>query len=121
MQNKILVVIDVLIPLTLFSDLNKHPLIAPTSVKNKIKIRKRLVGKSGLDNIEILRNQINTLSHKEIKSFHNFKFRKFRRSIMLGNYKSLWKAVKLSKDRNTVNLSNVMCENKFEIIPAELP
>ena len=52
----------------------------------------------------------------EIKAhFHNKTKKNVRRSIIPGNTKSLWKAVKVAKDTNTNELPNTMHQHGTQI------
>ena len=119
-ENKLIGVVDVLVPLVDFVNNNvKSTLISPL-IRNKLNKRKRFLKKQKTDPTLERHLHIKTLN-KEIKN-HFFKLKrdKIRRGILPGNSKSLWSAVNLAKDINIKGLPETMFINKVKVAPIKL-
>ena len=78
-------------------------------------MRKKLLAKTKSSPNDNLRIRINNLN-KEIRlHFQNLKLNSIQRTIIPGNSKSLWKAVKIAKDINTNDIPKVMYRNGEKI------
>ena len=114
-ENKLLAVIDNLVPLTSFSNHITTKQTLPASIKSKINLRKRLIASFRSSKCAVTKTRLSVVN-KEIKSyFKNIRSNKVRKTIIPGNTKSLWKAVRLAKDQNTANLPKSMLSEGTEI------
>ena len=110
-ENKLLRVVDDLVPLSCFSDKISTKNSLPDSVRNKINRRKRLLRRFKVEKSPIIKSQI-TMLNKDIKKYYyNLQSCKVRKLIKPGDTKSLWMAVKMAKDTNQDNLPKTMYEN----------
>ena len=120
LENKIINIIDGLIPLSAMTSDVRNQSSTPR-IKNLMNVRKRLVKKLRTDKSADLRIRVQELN-KEIKRFFNTKKTvNVRRVIKPGNCQSLWKAVKIAKDVNLDSLPKSMSENNIEIPNEILP
>ena len=122
LEQKILTITDQIVPYVPFINNASVKSLQPNSaMKKKLNLRKRLIKISRTNPNDPLRIRINNLN-KEIKShFHNQKYNNIQRSIIPGNSKSLWKAVKISKDENINEIPNVMFKNGSKINKFDIP
>jgi hypothetical protein len=114
-ENKLLGVVDILIPLSCYSDkiTSKHTL--PSVIKNKCNLIKRLLKTYRSKRDEASKEKLRQADH-EIKSFfYNLQSNKVRKAIMPGNTRSLWNAVKIAKDTNTNELPKTIFRDSHEI------
>ena len=119
-ENKLINVVDSLIPMSLESNNAKIEKVTPR-IKNLINLRKRLVKKMRTNKSPEIRERVKALN-VEIKSyFSNKKNEQVRRTIKPGNSQSLWKAVKIAKDVNLDSLPKSMYESNIEIPRDMLP
>lgn len=120
-ESKLLKVVDDLIPVTKFSDTVTSKQTMPSSIKNKYNKRKRLLRIYRLKRDEISKARLKQIN-SEIKIYHNnLQSCKIRKSIVPGNTKSLWNAVRLAKDTNTTTLPNILFRNNQELCEELIP
>ena len=120
-ENKIINIVDSLIPIVPFSNNTYCVEQPPPHVKRKLNIRKRLLKRQKTSNTPALSARIKTLN-KEIRDFFQVKkSKKVRKTIIPGNTKSLWTAVKIAKDVNVSHLPETFYENNQEIQRESLP
>ena len=106
-ENKLVNIVDSLV---LFSDFKGNNLAlkpCPT-IKRKLNLRNRLLKLLKTRPTLDLRNRIKSLNVEICNHFHSIKRNDVRRRIIPGNSKSLWNAVKLSKDSVIDPLPNIM-------------
>ncbi len=119
-ENKIIKIVDMLIPMSSESISVKKQTCTPR-IKNLMNLRKRLVKKMRDDKSVELRCRVRTIN-SEIKGFWNAnKNKQVRRTIKPGNSQSLWKAVKIAKDLNLDSLPRSMYEDDQEVQSEVLP
>ena len=118
-ENVIINVIDDIVPIVPFVNNSVKEKLSPT-LKNLLNKKKRLLKK---------RNQNNFVGHLDLKSLGNQirtvirdeKIAKVRRGIVPGNSKSLWDAVKRSKDINSNNLPDTLTLDGNKVNKNDLP
>jgi hypothetical protein len=120
-ENKIIKIVDLLIPITPFTN-NTYCVERPLShIERMLNIRKRLLKQQKTSNTPALCAQLETLN-KEIRDlFQKKKSKKVCKTIIPGNTQSLWKAVKIAKDVNVSHLPKTFYENNQEIPRDSLP
>ena len=120
-ENKILEVVDNLIPMqVMYNGIECNPK-PPSNIKHKINIRKRLLQRYKINKTCELKTEIKILD-KHIKQYFNEnKSRRVRKIIIPGNTNSLWKAVKTAMDINVSNLPKTLFEKKIEVPTEDLP
>ena len=121
-ENSILPIIDELVPYTEFSNnITLQSTVVPRFIKTKISTRKRLLSKlKSRPNTE-LNERVKNLNF-EIKNFFKIKKRNsIQRSIIPGNPKSIWNAVKVAKNTNVANIPSTMYLDGIQIQNNELP
>ena len=121
-EQKLLTVVDTLVPYVPFTNNASVKSLKPNStIKSKLNLRKRLIKSARSNPSNLIRIRINNLN-KEIKShFYNQKMNNVQRSIIPGNSKSLWQAVKISKDMNTNEIPKVMYKDGILIKQENIP
>ena len=118
-ENVIINVIDDIVPIVPFVNNSVKEKLSPT-LKNLLNKKKRLLKKrnqntfNGHLDLKSLGNQIRTLIRDE-------KIAKVRRGIVPGNSKSLWDAVKRSKDINSNNLPDTLTLDGNKVNKNDLP
>ena len=118
-ENVIINVIDDIVPIVPFVNNSVKEKLSPT-LKNLLNKKKRLLKKRNQNNFEghldlkSLGNQIRTVIRDE-------KIAKVRRGIVPGNSKSLWDAVKRSKDINSNNLPDTLTLDGNKVNKNDLP
>ena len=120
LESKLIEITDIIAPLQIQQTKNHKNNHAPPHIKNKINKRNRLTKKlkSHLNPTSI-RNEIKSLN-KDIKSyFHKIQAKNVCKSIIPGNSKSLWDAVKKAKDLNIDNLPETLFLNKIKQNPKD--
>ena len=110
-ENKLLKVVDELVPITQFSDKISIKKTLPDVIKNKLNRRKRLIKRNRVLRCPIVKSQINEMNNYIKKYYHNLQSCKVRKLIKPGNSQSLWKAVNTAKDINPDSLPKSMYEN----------
>ena len=121
-EQKLLTVIDKILPYTPFTNnVSVRSLKPTTHLKSKINLRKKLLKKSRLVPSDSIRIRINQLN-KEIKCHYNqMKYNSIQRSIIPGNSKSLWRAVKIAKNVNVSEIPKLMFKNGQKINKENIP
>ena len=114
---KLIQIVDEIAPFELEKDIVTSKIIPPTHIKNKMNRRSNLIKKINANpsNSLTIRQNIKTLD-KQIKSFfHHVKTKNVRRGLKPGNSKSLWDAVKKSKNCNTDSIPHTLFYNNEKI------
>jgi hypothetical protein len=119
-ENKLINVVDSLIPVTEFvSNLTKKSVL-PLFIKRKINKRKKLLKQYKYNKCIQTKNQVKILD-KEIRSHFNIsRTNNVRKAITPGNTKSLWQAVKIARDVHTSNYPNEMFASNVQVPKSEL-
>ena len=87
----------------------------PRTIKNKINRHDRLLKKTIANNTPEKKSLLKCLN-SEIKNYFNqIKSKKVRRSLVSGNSKSLWDAVKIASDVNVAGLPDTLYQNGNEL------
>ena len=120
-ENKLINVVDGLIPITKFTNNTECNQSLPPRIKNILNIRKRLLKKLRVDRSLDLKSKIKELDRQIKMHFHENKAKKVRRTIIPGNTNSIWKAVRIATNINATNLPKTLFENKEEIPNIEVP
>ena len=114
-------IIDELAPLVDFTNNTKVEANPPVKIKSKINLRKKLLIRLKRSPTPELKLRVKNLNI-EIRSFYlNQKKSAVQRSIIPGNSKSLWNAVKVAKNTNVSKLPPIMSLNGQTIPENELP
>ncbi len=119
-ENKLLKVIDDLVPITEFSDKTVIKKTLPDAIKTKLNRRKRLIKRNRVLRCPIVKCQINEMNRDIKKYYHNLHSSKVRKLIKPGDTLSLWKAVKTAKDINPNSLPKSMFLNGVVINQEDL-
>ena len=121
-EASLLPIIDDLIPMAPFINNCTSNSIKPSrAIKRKLNLRKRLLRSIKTNPTNELRTRINNLNLEIKNHFHCKKSNSVRRNIIPGNSKSLWDAVKISKDINAPKLPETMYLNNLPISNKDLP
>jgi hypothetical protein len=114
-ENKLINVVDTIIPLAKFINNSICRKSIPSSVKNKIIRRKRLLKSFKLRQSVETKANIRALD-KEIRDhFNTIRIKNIRRSIVPGNTQWPWRVVKIACDVNVTTMPNQMYSNKNEV------
>ena len=120
-EQKLLPVIDKILPYTPFSNVRVSSLSPPPYLKSRINLKKKLLKSSHLFPSDSNRIQLNNIN-KEIKyHFKELKYESIQRSIVPGNSKSLWKAIKIAKNMNICEIPKIMYKNGNLINKENIP
>ena len=120
-ESKLVEIVDIIAPLQPLHQIEKNRSRPPPHIKNKLNKRNRLLKKLKNDPNHETRSVIKQLN-KEIKQyFYIQKSNQVRRSILPGNSKSLWDAVRIAKDQNAPALPDNMSVNETIIENCNLP
>ena len=87
----------------------------------KINLRKRLLNSLKTSPSNILRDRIKNLNIEIKNHFMYEKTKTLQRSIIPGNSKSLWKAVKIAKNTNSDEIPNEMTVENTKVNFESLP
>ena len=121
-ENIIINIADQLAPLTPFKATPKlDKIIPPNVIKSKINLRKKLLNKIRSNPSNIIRDRIATLNFEIKHYFANIKTNSIRKKIIPGNSKTLWDAVKISKNINIPSIPANMKLNNITVENNELP
>ena len=115
-------IVDALAPLEPSNNSNKgskHK--SNLNINRKINLRRKLLHKIKITPTNETRDRIKHLNTEIRSHFTTLKMTTIRKKIITGNSKSLWDAVKLSKNINTPKIPLNMSFNNQEIPPSELP
>ena len=118
-ENVLINVVDDIVPLVPFVDNSVKEKMSP-KLKNLFNQKKRLLKKRNLNNFNS-HLALKTISKNIRSQIKIEKISKIRRGIIPGNSKSLWNAVKKSKDINHNNLPDTMTLNEQKINERDLP
>ena len=119
-ENKLITAVDVLVPMTEFSNTQSKKSILPPTLKNKFNIRKRLLKRMKLGKTLELKQRIKVIDDELKFFYHKNRSKNIRKIIKPGNSKSLWSAVKCAKDLNHGSLPTTMLEGGEEILEENL-
>ena len=100
LENLIIGVVDTIVPIVEFINNSAKNSPLPTHIKTKINTRKRLLKQLKNSPTDRLNNRIKNLNAELRAHFYSKRKQKIRRGIKPGNSKTLWDAVKISKDSN---------------------
>ena len=121
-ENTLLNLTDKLAPLEQIIENNKqNSNVTSLNIKRKICLRRRLLNKIKNEPSNTLRDRIKNLNVEIKLHFAERKTNSIRKSILPGNSKSLWDAVKKAKDINNPKLPPKMTLNDLEIPTSDLP
>ena len=119
-ENKLINVIDYLIPETEFISNITHKSVMPTVIKSKINKRKKLLQQYKRNKSTLIKTNIKVLD-KEIRAHFNMsKIKNVRKEITPGCTQSLWRAVKIARDVHVSNLPNKMFVGGEEVPKTKL-
>ena len=90
-------------------------------IKRKINLRRKLLNKLKNDPSNNNRDRIKLLNTEIRTHFNQLKSDSIRKTIIPGNSKSLWDAVKKAKNLNTPKLPSKMSHASVEILNSDLP
>ena len=122
LENKLLTITDNLVPYEPFSNNQTvKSLKPPAQIKRKINLRKRLLNSLKTNPSNILRDRIKNLNIEIKNHFMYEKMKTLQRSIIPGNSKSLWKAVKIAKNTNADEIPNEMTVENAKVNFESLP
>ena len=115
-------IVDALAPLEPSNNSNKgYKHKSNLNINRKINLRRKLLHKIKITPTNETRDRIKHLNTEIRSHFTTLKMTTIRKKIITGNSKSLWDAVKLSKNINTPKTPLNMSFNNQEIPPSELP
>ena len=120
-ENLIINIVDNIVPVVEFINNSVKNSPIPTHIKTKINTRKRLLKQIKYFPTERLNNRIKNLNAEIRTHFYNKRKQKIRKGIVPGNSKTLWDAVKISKDCDTNPIPNEMELNGIIVKHDELP
>ena len=120
-EQKLLTVIDVIVPYTKFCNGE----IAQRNVGNKMKklqnARKNLLKKFKKNPSDVIKLKIKQFDSHIKNHFYHEKCKKIRRGILPGNSKSLWTAVRLAKNQNIESFPKNVYDNGVKISENNVP
>ena len=109
-------IVDELAPVECIPDKpNVRECWTPRTIKNKINRRDRLLKKTIANNTPEKRSLLKSLNYEIKNYFKQIKSKKVRRSLVPGNSKSLWDAVKIASDVNVTGLPDTLYQNGIEL------
>ena len=121
-ENELLTIVDELVPYVPFSNNQSlKSLKTPIPIKNKLNLRKRLLKSLDKRPSNILRDRIKNLNCEIKNHYRNQKFNSIQRSIIPGNSKSLWTAVKIANNQNINKIPKIMFKNGMKLNPENTP
>jgi hypothetical protein len=122
MEYKLLPIINLLAPYVPFKNNVTTKSIKPSRlIKNKLNLRKRLIKNQKANASNALRDRIRHLNTEIKHHFQNLKISSIKRQIIPGNSKSLWNAVRQSKNLDIPKLPEKMTLGGETISNNELP
>ena len=120
-EMSLLPIIDELVPLVDFINNTKTKNQNNKTINSKLNLRKRLLKSNKTNPKSETNKRIRCLNH-EIKMYYdNIKKNSIQRSIIPGNSKSLWNAVKIAKNTNVSSIPISMYLNGQLISEQEIP
>ena len=121
-ETKLLPIIEKLVPKVPFLNNVTAKSIKPNRfIKNKLNLRKRLIKNLKSNTSNNLRDRIKNLNIEIRHHFTQIKINSIRRHIIPGNSKSLWDAVRQSKNLDIPKLPSRMYNQNEEISIEDLP
>ena len=121
LENKIINIVDAIVPIVEFQNNSVKNSPTPIHIKTKMNTRKRLLKQFKNSPTERVHLRIKNLNAEIRTYFYSTKKHKIRKGIIPGNSKSLWDAVKISKDSDTNPLPYIMEIDGNQIEYDELP
>ena len=118
LEHTIIKIVDYVVPLVELDLGNKSvkPKIIPSTIKNKINLRKRLLRDDRLHGSNTNRPRIKEISNEVAAYFKGIRVSSVKRAAA-GGGANLWKAVKLAKNLNTETIPEKMTLNNIPIAP----
>ena len=111
-EQKLLTVVDKILPYSPFiNNSSASSLDPPRHLKSKINLRKKLLKSSRLNPSNLIRIRLNNINREIKYHFKQLKYESIQRSIIPGNSKSLWRAVKIAKNMNISEIPKIMYKN----------
>ena len=120
-ENKLINVVDRLIPITEFENNKVKHSSPPPIVKNWLNTRQRLLKIQNNRPDPIIKSKIKSLDLQIRAHFRKQKTNDIRRSIKPGNSKSLWQAVKTAKNINPETIPTNLTYNAITVPPNSIP
>lgn len=118
---ELLNIIDIIAPMSKFTNNEVKTNATPPSIKNVLNKRQRLLKKYKKTPSQDLKSKIGKLDMEVRIHFVNTKRKNVRRGIIPGNSKSLWTAVNIAKDINTHSIPSNMTLAGSEIQTKDQP
>ena len=120
-ENKLINVIDDIVPLVVFTANKVKENTNQKQIKNIQNIRQRLLKKFKISPNQALKARIVSLDATIRTHYRTQKRNSVRRVIIPGNTKSLWTAVNIAKDLNNEAIPTPLFNNGNEINPPQIP
>ena len=120
-ENKLINVIDNLIPMTKFEKTKAKNTTPPKKVKNWLNARQRLLKLYKLRPDHSIKSKIKSLDSDIRSFFRKQKTNDVRRVIKPCNSKSLWQAVKIAKDMNPNSIPSNLTDSTIPIPNSHIP
>ena len=121
-ETQIVPIIDEVVPYVEFVNNSTLKSCKPSSIiKSKINARKKLLKQLKLTPNNQINQRVRNLNFEIRNHYKIIKRNAVQRSILPGNTKSLWNAVKVSKNTNISSLPPIMYLNEVEIATNDLP
>ena len=120
-ENKLINVIDSLVPYTTFTNNRIKQISNPPHVKNWLNVRHRLLKNFNRTKNISIKTQIRSLDQKIRAYFREKRKNEIRKSLRPGDSKSLWKAVRVAKDLNPESIPPNLTHLSTPIPPTLIP
>ena len=121
LENMIIGIVDTIAPIVEFQNESVKNSHTPIHIKTKMNARKRLLKQFKNSPSERVYLRIKNLNAEIRTHLYSTKKQKIRKGIIPGNSKSLWDAVKISKDSDTNPLPHIMEIDGNQIEHDKLP
>ena len=120
LENKIIKIVDTLAPIVEFTNNHTTATSPITLLKPLINKKRRLLKRYKTSKQHDILTKFKELDKLIIETGKKTKRNTIRRSLLPGNTKSLWNAIKLAKDINPNMIAESMTENGIDITPCDL-
>ena len=120
-ENKLINVIDSIVPYTTFQNNKIKKVSYPPHVKNWLNVRNRLIKSFKRTKNPVTKDQLKSSDQKIRAYFRTQKKNEIRKSLRPGDSKSLWKAVNVAKDLNPETIPTNLTEESTPIPPSKIP
>ena len=121
-ENKLIDIIDEIAPLVPFSNNQTVKSLKPSNtIKRKLNLRKKLLKRQQNNPTNEIRDRIKNLNVEIKLHYLNMKRNNMQRMIIPGNSKSLWSAVKISKNINIAKIPENLYLNNIEVQKEDVP